>query len=217
MDKFSSDYHDYVFKNGQFRADFEGMYRHSAEIPWHQDRTAYSVFSDIDVAILRHYRYNSICEVGCGLGFFANRLAQELRGEGNAVQVTGIDISPTAVAKARMLFPHLHFVTGDLTTERPLPGEQFDLVVIKELLWYVCHKLSDFVRHIKDMVRADGFLYISQSFPETDHWVFQDVIDSPERLKEIFCEFVKPVHYCVEWDWNYNGRPLVHLLGNLSG
>jgi SAM-dependent methyltransferase len=133
------------------------------------------------------------------------------------VRVTGIDISPTAVTKARTLFPHLHFVTGDLTRERPLPGEQFDLVVIKELLWYICHKLADFMKNIRDMIRGDGFLYVSQSFPEADQWVFQDVIGSPERLKEILCEFVKPIHYCVEWDWNYNGRPLVHLLGKYKG
>ena len=217
MDNFSNDYHDYVFKNGKFLGNFEGMYRHSTDIPWHQDKTSYSVFSDIDLAILRQYRYNSICEVGCGLGFFTNRLAQELGSEGNIVRVTGIDISPTAVAKARTLFPHQNFVTGDLTCERPLPGEQFDLVVIKELLWYICHKLTDFMKNIMDMIRGDGFLYVSQSFPEEDQWVFQDVIDNPEKLKEIFCEFVKPVHYCVEWDWNYNGRPLVHLLGKYKG
>ncbi|MCK9376428.1 MAG: hypothetical protein M0P73_09770 [Syntrophobacterales bacterium] len=65
MDKFSNDYHDYVFKNGKFLGNFEGMYRHSTDVPWHQDKTSYSVFSDIDLAILRQYRYNSICEVGC--------------------------------------------------------------------------------------------------------------------------------------------------------
>jgi hypothetical protein len=50
------------------------------------------------------------------------------------------------------------------------------------------------------MMREGGFLLVSQSFPKTDHWVFKDVIDNPGRLKEIFCTFVKPVHYRVEWD-----------------
>ena len=29
-------------------------------------------------------------------------------------------------------------------------------------------------------------------FPESDRWVFQEVIDSPETLKKMFCEFLQP-------------------------
>ena len=48
MTKFSKDYHDYVFKDGRLVGDFEKMYRHSAEVPWNQDKTAHMVFSNID-------------------------------------------------------------------------------------------------------------------------------------------------------------------------
>jgi SAM-dependent methyltransferase len=149
MADYSDDYHDYVFKNGELLGNFEGMYRHSAEVPWHQDRTAYLVFLDIDLAILRQYHYKSICEVGCGLGFFTDRLWRELRGPEEEVRVTGIDISPTAIDKAKIMFPHLHFAVGDLTGELPLLEERFDLVVIKEIMWYVCHKLPVFLHNIR--------------------------------------------------------------------
>ncbi len=33
----STDYHDYVIKNGKLIGEFEQMYKNSAGIPWHQD------------------------------------------------------------------------------------------------------------------------------------------------------------------------------------
>lgn len=86
-----SDYHKYVFKDGQFVGEFEEMYQKSATVPWQQDHTAYWVFSEIDVVILKQYKYESICDIGCGIGYFSNRLAYELK-----TRVTGIDISKTA-------------------------------------------------------------------------------------------------------------------------
>lgn len=76
------DYHDYVFKDGKLVGKFDEMYKYSAEIPWHQDKTVYSVFSEIDIAILKQYKYESICEIGCGLGYFSNRLYSEISSNG---------------------------------------------------------------------------------------------------------------------------------------
>lgn len=78
----STDYHDYVFKDGKLVGKFDEMYKYSREIPWHQDKNAYSVFSNIDIAILKQYKYESICEIGCGLGYFTNRLHKELSNNG---------------------------------------------------------------------------------------------------------------------------------------
>lgn len=139
--------------------------------------------------------------------------------------ITGIDISQTAIEKARRKFPELSNYKGDLTKENPfthnhehltMSHKQFDRVVIKEVLWYVCHNLEYFIKNVLSMIKKEGFLYVSQSFPESHNWVGKDVIDSPEKLKEIFFQYSKPVHYCVEWDWNFNGRPLVHFLGKLE-
>ena len=34
----STDYHDYVFRNGQLVGEFEEMYRNSSSTPWNQDK-----------------------------------------------------------------------------------------------------------------------------------------------------------------------------------
>lgn len=215
--KHSDDYHDYVFKDGKLVGKFDEMYKYSKEVPWHQDKTAYSVFSDIDIAVLKQFRYDSICEIGSGLGYFSNRLHNELgSNSGERPQVTGIDISQTAIKKASKQFQEIRFVVGDILKENPLQDEYFELIVVKETLWYICHDLKKFMQNVLTMLKKDGFFYISQSFPESDKWVGKEVIDGPEELKSILIKYIKPVYINIEYDWNYNGRPLVRFLGRAN-
>lgn len=211
----SADYHDYVFKNGRLVGKFDDMYKYATSVPWRQDVAINDVFSDIDIAILRQHNYDSVCEVGCGLGYFTDRLYRDLSSKTgkDRPSVTGIDISRIAVDKAAKTFPHIHFLAADLIKEMPFQPGLFDLVVVKEVLWYVSHELDAFLRNVMAMVKEDGLIFISQSFPELEDWIGRDTIDSPDTLKSIISEHTDPLHFCVEWDWNYNGRPLVHILG----
>lgn len=210
---FSKDYHDYVFKDGKLIGKFDEMYRYSAEIPWHQDKSSCKVFSDIDIAILKQFKYGSICEIGCGLGYFSNRLHKELEstGEGQP-KVTGIDISQAAIEKAIKQFPEIHFIAKDLRKES-LQQLRFDLVVVKQVTWYVVDELKQFLQNVEKMIKEDGFLYVSESFPGTDKWVGQDVVDNHERLKEILMQYAKPIHYCIEWSNLLYKNGYIHFLG----
>jgi SAM-dependent methyltransferase len=211
----SLDYHDYVFKDGRFIGRFDEMYQHSSEVPWAQDKLVNSVMADIDIAILKQVKCESICEVGCGLGYFANRTHKELRSQGGgAIHFTGIDISKTAIEKAKRMFPEILFIEADLMLERPLQGKHFDIVIIKEVVWYVCHGLNNFLQNVLDLVKNDGYLYVGQSFPEVEQWVGKDIIDSPETLLKMFKEYVNPIHSVLEMDW-VKGRPYLHLLGKI--
>lgn len=49
----SDNYRDYVIKDKRLVGRFDDMYRHAAEIPWHQDETANAIFSDLTVTLLR--------------------------------------------------------------------------------------------------------------------------------------------------------------------
>lgn len=109
--------------------------------------------------------------------------------------VTGIDISKTAVERASKFFPEISYIVGDSRKENPflhepraMSHQQFNLVVIKE----------------------DGFLYVSQSFPESDNWVGKDVIDSPERLKDILAEYVESISICFEREFRNSQGQYVH-------
>lgn len=72
----SKDYHDYVIKNGKLIGEFEQMYVKAERIPWRQDRAAYALYSNFIIEMMDsiNEQYNNILDIGCGLGFFSNRL-----------------------------------------------------------------------------------------------------------------------------------------------
>jgi SAM-dependent methyltransferase len=221
MDEPSQDYHDYVFKNGKLLGDFEEMYRHSADIPWHQDRSAYDLCSDIDLAILRQHCYRSICDVGCGLGYFTSRLFRELvTPEGTHPKVVGLDISETAVRKGQNLFTDVQFFKVDLLKENIPPHlGTFDLVVAKELIWYVCQDLEMFIINICQLggrgTNSPGYVFISQQFPLCDQWVGQEFISSVDKLVQLLRRFLEIQFWCVEYG-SKAYRELVHILAKVT-
>ena len=77
--KYPDDYHEYVFKEGKLIGKFEEMYRHTS-MPWHQDETAYRIFSEIDLTILRQRKYEKVLDVGRGLGCCASMEVGQLGG-----------------------------------------------------------------------------------------------------------------------------------------
>ena len=82
--KKSADYHDYIIKDGRFIGEFEAMYQDSSDIPWHQDKTAYEFYVEIDLALIKRFnqlhKFTSICDIGCGLGYITERLRSVMRG-----------------------------------------------------------------------------------------------------------------------------------------
>jgi SAM-dependent methyltransferase len=72
-----------------------------------------------------------VLDVGCGNGGLARLLTAE-----SSIAYTGIDISETALAAARMAAPHTHFIAAD--AEQPPPDmETFDVLVFNEVLYYM--------------------------------------------------------------------------------
>ena len=115
--KKSADNHDHIIKDGKFIGEFEVIYQNSSDIPWHQDETANAVFTDIDLTILKHFQkkegFRTICEICCGMGYVTDRFSRELAD----VDVTGIDVSKTAVEKAQTMFPNIHFEVFDIIND----------------------------------------------------------------------------------------------------
>lgn len=209
--KRSDDYHDYVFSEGKFVGKFEDMYKNSRVIPWHQDQTAEAIFSDIDIVILKKYKFSNILDIGCGMGFFTNRCNQELHDEtGARPQVTGIDVSSTAIEYAKKRFPGINFLVGDISEF--FIDKKYDLIICKEIMWYIFPKLEIFIGNVKNMMDGGNFFYISQSFPETENFVGKEVIANPEQLLRILKNHFSIIYYCIEYDPALSNRPLIHLL-----
>jgi SAM-dependent methyltransferase len=165
----------FVFKDKaggglEFIGDFEGLYKQS-EDPWGQggsreDMAAYYEFSRqrLATSVLAHTAGSPFrgVEVGCGHGYVTEHLRKTVGGDW-----IGIDISNTAVRKARELHPHCKFYTSDIRGALPFPPSEigaFDVVVLSQTLWYVLDRLDDAVRNAVRMVKLDGLFIVSQAF-----------------------------------------------------
>jgi 2-polyprenyl-3-methyl-5-hydroxy-6-metoxy-1,4-benzoquinol methylase len=102
--------------------------------PWHMDSpTEQARFAQTNRLIERDLgRVGSLLEIGCGEGHQTEHLAQL------AGVVHGIDVSPTAIERAKRRLPQARFATGDVFAQPWGDARgQFDLVTACEVLYYV--------------------------------------------------------------------------------
>lgn len=101
-----------------------------------------------------------ILELGCGEGHYCRLLAQK------GYEVTGIDISPTAVAWAKEKTPetnyNISYLVADLTQPDLLPGESFDLIVDGNCLHCIIGQdRAAFLGNVHRLLKAGGLFFIS--------------------------------------------------------
>jgi SAM-dependent methyltransferase len=179
----STDYHDFVFRDGKLIGEFEQMYQKSRELPWHQEEDPQRLDCRVAAEFLAaHGPFHTVLEVGCGLGYFAQFLYQRL----GPSQFHGVDVSPTAVEKAGRMFPQLRFSVLDIT--QPLAGgawakRKFELVVIRGCLWYLFQSLDVVIDNLHQLTAAGGAMFVAQNFPPLDSsFVGKDVLPNPASL-----------------------------------
>lgn len=206
-----ADYHEYVFRDGKLVGDFDNMYQYAAEVPWHQDTLSDHWSTDVGFLMLKAQApYGSILEVGCGLGYIAAKL--------NAVVQDGpidaFDVSPVAIRKARRLHPGIQFYVGDVTDPTFRPRRHYELVVVKDLLWYVLDHLETVLRNLEACVATSGALYLCQSFPAlAKPFVGKEAIPHPEALLARLSRYT-PISTVVLQDYQQPADgPILHFLG----
>lgn len=104
-------------------------------------------------------RAGSILEIGCGEGHQSEHLAPLCE------RLCGIDISPTAVARARQRVPSADLVAGDLLAQ-PWAGEvhRYDIVTAFEVLYYV----KDIPRLLRAMSTLGRSCIVSYFVPSAE-------------------------------------------------
>ncbi len=152
-------YQDYVIRDGNLVGEFEEMYR-DFDDPWEQ--TAHednALDKSVGVALLKKHGHRRPLEYGCGLGHYTNRLYREL-GAG-----AGLDISETAIAKARQLYPGPTFFVGDILHVEPLAEFSPDVLIFSQITWYVLEKLADY-KSLLGTYAGRSFLHLLEIYPE---------------------------------------------------
>lgn len=208
---------DFVFKTEKdgrlsFVGDFEGFYN-SVDDPWGQrgedDRLreyyAFSrrnILNSVGSIIDSKTASVDILEVGCGLGYVSSKLRRELSGN---VNITGMDISPTAIKKAKALFPLLEFMVGDIRSDILNVGKKYDIVLMVEVLWYILEKLPQVFANIDALLKDKGFLIFSNGFPREQKYG-KEIIDGFDGLVRYVCSKHFSKYRIVKANLDYSGR-----------
>ena len=162
MTKYSR-YQDYVIRDGRLIGEFEQMYRDFAD-PWHES-TVEQFASDKAAGInllarlKAHHEVRRVVEVGCGLGHYAERIAN-LR-----LETVGIDISSTAIEVARSRHSHAHFVVGGIDQHDIFRHHSPDVVVLAEVTWYVLDHLRGFLDFMRAELPNTYLLHLLSTYP----------------------------------------------------
>ena len=208
---------DFVFraeKGGRlsFVGDFEGFYN-SVDDPWGQKGTdsrlnEYYNFSrsnlinTIDLLVKSEEKSTDILEVGCGLGYVLSKLGARLPAN---VKVAGMDISPTAIEKAKNLFPLLDFITGDICSEHLKVENKYDIVIMSQILWYILEKLPQVFTNIDSLLKNHGLLVFVNAFLKEQKYG-KEIIDGFDGLLRYVCLNYFGKYKIIKAEADYSGR-----------
>jgi SAM-dependent methyltransferase len=138
-------YHDYVFdiEQRKFVGKFEEMYQQEdvqGFDSWYQEDTTH-ITKRLSLCLLEQYNFDSVLDVGCGKGSFTHLLKK------NNNEVSGCDLSETAIKKAKSRFPSINFFTASSSDLQRDHRKQYDLVILMEVLSYIAD-WQDFISYI---------------------------------------------------------------------
>ncbi len=95
---------------------------------------------------------SKVIDLGCGTGWFSIRLQR-------FGEVTAIDLSKRHMDEAKVNFPAIHFIHGDLFTY-PFEKNVFDLVVSQQVIAHVPNQ-DQYIQLAADLLKPKGWLIIT--------------------------------------------------------
>jgi SAM-dependent methyltransferase len=129
-------YHDLVIKDGRFIGKFEEMYQ-LFDQPWMQDQQPNPYSRASGIIHMQRFGIRSVVEVGCGLGYYADRIHKA-----TGARYVGFDVAPTAVTKAKANFPNLDFRVDEVKNLAAYKDFAPDAILFAEVTWYVLDQLD---------------------------------------------------------------------------
>ncbi|HLH32452.1 MAG TPA: methyltransferase domain-containing protein [Terriglobia bacterium] len=113
------------------KRDFSAVYRQEAD-PWeigNADSSRYNLYHRL---LMEHsVSRASILDIGCGFGAFLSRF------EGAFQSLTGLELSPEAIAKGQHRYPAIHFVHGSAAAIHEAISGRFDAIVFSDVIYYL--------------------------------------------------------------------------------
>jgi len=205
--KYPSYYH-YVIKNGKLIGEFEQMYQ-DYDDPWKQSVIEeWASEKTVVLNLIKKLNARKVIELGCGLGHFTKKIS-DLK-----VEVLGIDISETAIKKARAKHLSCNFVVGDILDFDIYKNFRPDIIVMAEITWYILHKLDQFIDFLRTELPEVFLIHLLSTYPKGVQTIGKEKLTN---LKEIMIYFkAKYIEWgeisYAEWD----GCKRTYFLGQLK-
>ncbi|HEU0162946.1 MAG TPA: methyltransferase domain-containing protein [Rhizomicrobium sp.] len=177
-------YQDYVIADGKLVGDFETMYR-DFDDPWEQTtREEFASEKAVALNLLARLKARNGCrrvlELGCGFGDFAAK-ATAL-----GYDSFGLDISETAIAKAKARHPQTTFMTGTLSDHGLIRDVRPDVIVMAEITWYVLEQLPDFIAFLKRDLPQTYLVHLLMTYAPGVQKYGADVFTNLDEIKAYF-------------------------------
>jgi SAM-dependent methyltransferase len=168
-------HNDYLFTGSgeefRFLRRFDDMYR-NCEDPHGQSTEVQRIDYQIVLAVLDRAAgalasapaptTTRILDVGCGIGYFTSHVKRAFP----EATVSGCDISPAAIEKARARAPECRFVTADLLRPESLPREEYDILLTMHVLCYFTEQeIRGVIANLRGLLAPGGFLLAGHHMP----------------------------------------------------
>tara|TARA_B100002019_G_C21243819_1_gene587135 strand:+ start:936 stop:1559 length:624 start_codon:yes stop_codon:yes gene_type:complete len=181
-------YQDFVIKNGKFVGEFEKMYQEFPD-PWHQsEEIYYSSLSKRSVCyFIEKFEINSIVQWGCGLGTTTNYIKKNTNRD---IDILGIDISETAINKAKKTYPNLEFKVDNVLNVSKY--DKFECIFFSSLTWYILKDktidsvFNAMIKKFRDMNKY--FIHVDNFYKGNVQQYGKEYFTSLEEFIE-FCPF----------------------------
>ncbi len=168
--------------------EFERLFRWSQD-PWNFEASSYERrrFQGL-LEIVKQYPHDTILEVGCAEGVFTSELSKI------AKRVVAIDVSPTALARAKQRCKDVTFVQSSLQDFQW--DSRFDLVVCAETLYYV-KDVAEAIQQLSNLGSYCLVSYIDREIKNLDSYFLQMPLLRFERFQHSY------------WIWKRSARIIV--------
>ena len=119
------------------------MYR-DFDDPWEQTtRGKWASEKAVALNLIQKLKVKRAIELGCGLGHYTKKIANL------GVETMGIDVSNTAIEKAKSNYPACNFVVADILDFSIYRNFMPHVIIMAEITWYVLDKLDYFIEFLK--------------------------------------------------------------------
>lgn len=185
-------FEEYVIQDGRLVGEFEALYE-KFDDPWNQSRLDQVQDTRRSIALAQCLYLRSsnppdqvsrVVEIGCGFG----HLTDSLREEG--FSAVGVDVSKTAVAKAREKNPSSVFMAASIDSPSLLESLDPDVVIMAEVTWYVLEHISDFLDRLREHAlsrqRPTYLIHLLTTYPLGVHKCGREFFTDLKRILNFF-------------------------------